>query len=367
MEKSQLQGNFSITPLSQALFLIWHTEKTGSLTIKEEKIDKKFYFKKGNIVGELASFPANDFLKSLVEKNTIDQSTREKCERYATKNNTSLVKSLIELAYFSPPHLWQLMEDFFKEDLFSLFDIAKADYYFKPENIPYESQILREDKTISLIIQGIRQMKNYDLIEAHLPPENEILEILSPFYIHQINLEPYEKYVLNLIDNSKSLKIIYDLSNIGKRETQKLIFAFFTVGIVSLHPKKEKTKHSAEFSHQEFDKILAAFNTKFSYIYKYISKEIGPVALNTLSKCLDDIKPHLGSSFQGFELRPDGSIKVKSFLRMTINLSSDERWKSLLNDLNEILTAEVLAVKRTLGNAHEATLVENLERIGELM
>jgi hypothetical protein len=33
--------------------------------------------------------------------------------------------------------------------------------------------------------------------------------------------------------------------------------------------------------------------------------------------------------------------------------------------LNEILTAEVLAVKKALGNAHEAGVIKSLERIGE--
>lgn len=366
MEESQLQGNFTTTPLPQVLFLIWRTEKTGSLIIKREKIHKILHFKKGNIVGELASFSENEFLKSLVEKNCIDSSRLEKCKRYASKNKVSLIKSLIELTIFSPPHLWQLMEEFFKEDFFSLFNFEKAEYYFKADNIPYESQLLRENQTLNLIINGIRQMKNYDLVETYLPSDREILENLSPFYLHQINLEPYEKYVLTLIDNSNSLKVIYDLSEIGKRETQKLIFAFLILGIVSLSQKKEKRKYSSEFSPEEFDRILAAFNTKFSYIYKYISKEIGPVALNTLHKCLNDIKPHLGPSFQGLELRPDGAIMIKSFLRMNINLPSDERWKNLIHGLNEILAAEVLTVKRTLGNAHEAALVENLEKIGEL-
>jgi hypothetical protein len=34
--------------------------------------------------------------------------------------------------------------------------------------------------------------------------------------------------------------------------------------------------------------------------------------------------------------------------------------------MDEILVAEVLAVKRTLGPEHESTLVKNLEKIGDL-
>jgi hypothetical protein len=39
---------------------------------------------------------------------------------------------------------------------------------------------------------------------------------------------------------------------------------------------------------------------------------------------------------------------------------------NLLRDLNEILISEILAVKKNLGHEHEAILINNLERIGEM-
>lgn len=366
MDKNQLKGDFSTTPFPQVLFHIWRTEKTGTLTIKGGKSQEKIPFKKGNIVGELASFPEGPFLQSLVEKEIIDSHALEEGKGDEAGKNSSAITALIERGLISPSRLWQFMEDFFKQELFSLFDLPSAEYSFKSENVAYESQLLKENQTIHLILQGIRQMRNNGSIEAHLPQEFEILETLNPTFLNKLHLEPYEKYVLALVDNTKSLKSIYEESKAGKRETQKCIYAFLMLGIVSTHPQREGKKHFAEFSPEEFEKILSAFNTKLGYIFKYISKEIGPVAYNTLSKCLDEIKPHLGPSFKELELRPDGSITVKSFLKMNISLPSDERWKNLTHGLNEILVAEVLAVKKTLGNTHESLLVENLEKMGEL-
>jgi hypothetical protein len=50
---------------------------------------------------------------------------------------------------------------------------------------------------------------------------------------------------------------------------------------------------------------------------------------------------------------------------MSLNLFTEETRKSFIRVLNEILAGEVLAVKKALGNAHEAGVIESLERIGE--
>ena len=367
MEKSPLEGDFKATPLPQVLFLIWRTEKTGILTINKEKTSKKFYFKKGNIVGEFASLQEGDFFKSLIKKKICNSDKIAECMSNSSKNKTSAIKSLSELNLVPPLSLWKYLEEFIKEDLFSLFDFPTADFSFKTENIAYESQILRDNQTINLILQGIRQMKNYDFIKNCLPLESEKLEILTPAYFNDIDLEPYEKFILNLIDRSKSLKDIYELSQSGKKDTQKCIFSFLMLGITSFQPKQKEEKHFIEFSPEEYDKIMRAFNKRLSYIYKYTSKEIGPVAFNTLKKTLEDIKFYLGPSFQTLELRPDGTISVKSFMKENINRSSDERWNNLIDGLNEILAAEVLTVKRTLGNTHEAVLVDSLKKMGDIL
>jgi hypothetical protein len=50
---------------------------------------------------------------------------------------------------------------------------------------------------------------------------------------------------------------------------------------------------------------------------------------------------------------------------MSLTLFTEESRKQFIRVLNEILMAEVLAVKKALGNAHEAGVVKSLEKIGE--
>ena len=364
MEENSLQGNLDQIPFSFLLFEIWRKEKSGHLRIQKNKAEINLSLEKGTIVVERASFPEKDFLKTLVEKKIIDSSEHKKCEAYANQNKVSLFRSLIESDFLSASSLWNLIEDFSKTLLFPLFDLSKASYLFNPRPFLPAHYFLREIQVLPLILEGVRQMRNFNLIEAYLPPDNATLQILSPSYFNLVNLEPHEKYLLKAI-NQNSLRNIYDSSDIGKKESQKIIFAFLSLGLVGVSGETNRNSGFPEFSPRELDRVLEAFNDKCSYIHKYISKEIGPVALNVLEKCLDEIKAYLGPLFQKIELRPDGTIEMKSILKANENLTYSENEKILIRGLNEILAAEVLIVKKTLGNDHERTLVKNLEKIGE--
>lgn len=365
MEENSFQGNLNQIPLPRLLFLIWQKENSGLLLIQREKEKKDLYFEKGNLFIERSSFPEKDFLKTLVRKKIMTVDQQKRCESHASQNKVSLLKALIECHVLSPSQLWKLIETFFEGQAFALFDWAEASFLFDLQALEGHLRLSRIE-TPNFILQGIRQMRNFALIEAWLPPENEYAQILSPPHLHLLSFKPHEIYLLQAIDKS-SLKEVYDSSEIGKKETQKAIFTFLCLGIIGTSSGKFDLRSSPEFSAQAVERILSSFNEKCSYIYKYISKEIGPVALNVLEKTLEEVKSNLSPLFQEIELNPDGTFETKSILKTNRNLCGREELTDLLRDLNEILAAEVLTVKKTLGNEHESSLVKNLEKIGEII
>jgi len=364
MKENSLRGSLAQIPLPQLLFHIRQKEMSGRLAIQREKDEKDLYFEKGNLILERSSFPEEDFLKTLVRKKILTSLEQTGCENHALQNKVSIPKALIECGLLSPSYLWKLMEAYFKADVFALFDRAEGSFVFYSESPPASHHRLAVIETRNFILQGIRQMQNSALLEAWLPPEEEFFQIFWPPYLNSLNFEPHEKYLLQVIDK-RNLKEIYNSSEIGKKETQKAIFAFLCLGIIEASCGKLDLKVSPELSPSELERILSSFNEKCSYIFKYISKELGPVATNVLEKTLEEIRSHLSPLFQNIELNPDGTLETKSILKKNTHLPSPEDQTNLLRDLNEILAAEVLTVKKTMGNEHESALVKNLEKIGE--
>jgi hypothetical protein len=365
MEQMWMQGKLTEKHISQLLFHIWKAEGSGRLEITKDSSDKSAAFHKGQLVIVKDSLDEKAFCNSLCKQKIFDSPSLKRCIKHANNRKISLLKTLIELTILTPPQLWASLEEYQRADLLPVFDWEQGEYFFNTEKPIHEHKILQRIHTLEFMLDGIRHMHNESLLNTLAPDESKTVERFYPDSPESIALSDPEMYVISLINKPQSLKHIYTTSELGYRETQKIIFSLISLGFIG-HPQKKKTgQMSVEIPKSEIYRILELFNEKCSFIFKYISKEIGPVALNILEKCLEDTKPSLSPIFEKARLGPDGKVETNSILKGGISLSGEEFKVQVLNGLNDILVAEVLAVKRTLGNEHESALVNNLKKIGE--
>lgn len=365
MDDDSRRGNLAYTPLPQLLLSLWDKKRTGLLRLRKEDTVRVLSFAKGELALTDSSLPAEEFQTKLIEAEVLSGEQVEATRAYALEKKISFTRSLIEREILPPPRVWELLAGFWLESLFPLFDWPEGEFTFDSGGELSEAHILMVVASLEFILQGIRRMTNSSLIEASLPADSESLQILSPSHAGLPRLAPHEKYLLNALRHSPRLQDLYAQSQLGKKETQKALFSLVQLGLAGFRQPRNQPKPASDLSGVEAEKIWADFNDKCSYIYKYISKETGPVALNVLEKTLEEVKPRLGPPLQSLELRGDGRIELKPVSLLSLNFSNPESRKAFIQVLNEILVAEVLAVKKTLGDSHEATLIRNLEKIGE--
>ncbi len=360
-----MHGKLGENHFSQLLLRIWKAEGSGRLEITKESIDKRTAFHKGQLVIIKDFLDEEAFCDSLHKTKVLDSPSLKRCTKHAKDHKISLLKTLIELAILRPLQLWDALEEYQHEDLLPIFDWEKGEYFFDTKKPIHEHTILLQIHTPGFILDGIRHMKNEALLKSLAPEESKTVERLFPDSSESITLSAPERYVLSLINKPNGLKHIYTTSELGYKETQRIVFTLINLGFIGFPQKNKTGQTSLEIPKSEIYRILELFNEKCSFIFKYISKEIGPVALNILEKCLEDAKPSLSPIFEKARLSPDGRVETNTILKGGISLSREKFKVQVLNGLNDILVAEVLAVKRTLGNEHESILVNNLKKIGE--
>lgn len=334
------------------------------MRVKKDATEKILSFKDGDIAVEKDIFEEKTFLKHLVQKKILDNPAAKKCETRAAKENTSLLASLLDLEILSPQRLWKNMELFTKQELVPLFDISPLASSLLPEKTPSGKAVFFTLPTIDLIREGIYRMKNSGLIDEILPKNKDGFQNLTPDYRDRIFLEPYEEYLVRSAAEKNDLPTLLAESPLGKTYTKKALLTLFCLGILGPAGTGTPNKPLQEFTVAELHKILDIFNAKCSYIYKSVSKELGPVALNLMEKSIEDIKPYLSQHFQKIRLGIDGKIDLQSVLKSNLILSDRDTISLIIKSLNEIMSAEILAVKKSLGSAYESTLVKNLETIG---
>lgn len=359
-----LFGRLNSSPWPKILFQLWQKRISGYLELRLPWQKVAFWLNHGNLLIMANSLPLS-FLETFPQVNKkIEPEILQQAIKYVKERGEPLLRYLIDQVHLNPEEVMSWYFQTWKEWFFEFFDLNEGEYSFEPLT-PDEASIYTELFTPELILEGIRQMKNFDLITAYLPDEKETFHLTLPSSLSYLSLTPAEKYFLRLISTGKTLAEIYEQFHLGRREAKRALFAFLVLEVISPASQPTLTKAPETPSWKQLDRILAAFHDKSLLIFRFMSKEIGPIAWHVLQKSIEDIRPYLSPIMSQVNLLEDGRIELPPPEKLAW-LYLQKNWRPILiRDLNEILMTQILAVKRTLGSALEATLIESLEKIGE--
>jgi hypothetical protein len=363
MKDCLFEGSLAETPFPRLLFVLWQREATGRLLLRRRAAETRFFFEKGNLVIDKGSFPEKEFLKALVKKKVLPAESARQCEKHAAEAGVSQLRAIGELGLVPPLPLWNLMDSFFIRQLFPLFTRTDGAFAYEPGIPLADGERLSLLPTADLILHGIRQIQDEDLIERLLPDENGPIYVAAPHFLHRLGFEPHERYALGLLQRSPNLKSFYERSELGRTQSRKALFTLACFDILAAPEKDPQNRPAGERS-AGAEAILEALNEKCAYVHKYITKQIGPLAHTILGNSLEEARSHLGPVFQKTRLLADGRVEIDPAVEATVSHLPEELYRALLQGFEEILMAEVLAVKKSLGPAHETALVRALEKVG---
>jgi len=361
--RKSFEGNLSDRPFPFLLFSLWQERATGSLAIKEASARKKVDFLNGSILLSREDMMIDSFCLSLIEKKLLSSVDLEKGKERARLKKAPLLKIFIEQQLFSPGRLWQLMEEYALEELTPLFDRADGEFFFDAGKDVSKVDGLLVISVPDLIRLGVDRMGNTEIFNEHLPGKSESEHNLSLRNTNRISFRPHEKYLMHLINKYKNLEDVYRTSDLGRSETQRAAYYLLCTGVLMASHHKGNNNITGSISPSGLQNKLEELNRKSAFIHKFMSKEIGPVSLKVLEKSILEIKNHLSPLFDNVKLHKDGEIDIKSILKAQMTLPGRESGQFLNRDLNEILAAEVLAVKKTLGSEKETLLLKGLKDI----
>ena len=149
-------------------------------------------------------------------------------------------------------------------------------------------------------------------------------------------------------------------SEIGDNETLKVLYGMQCIGVVRAKGKKVHTLDQDFVPEDSVTSLLNSFNGMYGAVFKHMVKEVGPIAENVLEKYVGGLREQRKDVFAGIKLQKDGTLDTATIERNLNKFPEEERRPRLVDGLNELLYAELLAVKRTLGAEHEAAIVKAL-------
>jgi hypothetical protein len=350
-----LKGNLSALPLPEILIQLRRGSSTGILSVEFEGTRKAIYFHNGRVVFATSNSPNDRLGETLLRLGKISVEEYEASLQQISHGRRQ-GKVLIEMGAMGPQDLWEGVETQVREIVFSLFEWSAGEFVFESTTLPQKEKVTVSFDPLSLVLEGLRRIDPDGALKGRYPDPGLILECLKD--ADTGSLEPYERHILSVVDGQRSVAEICRESEIGDGETQKTLYALFCAGFLRVRGRKIRTV-GAPAGRDVSESALAAYNSMYSYIYRYLLREIGPEADATLQGAVTELHS-AGGLIAACRVAKSGILDPPSILAAVAALEESERGPQLTNALNEVLYAMLFTVRKTIGADHEANILKAL-------
>jgi hypothetical protein len=350
-----LRGQLKELPLPDILQHLRLSSSTGVLSVVSGGARKSLYLKDGRVVFASSNLPNDRLGEILIREGKITVDEYEASIRAITKGKRQ-GKVLVEMGALSPKDLWEGVQAQVREIVFSIFLWEEGQFHFEESSLPDNERITVDLDILSLILEGVRRIDANGAVQSRYAAGMLLPERGEP--VRQGLLEPYESHVLGLVDGERSVLEISHDSEIGDNETLKVLYALLCSGLVKIKGKKIRALDQDFVPEDTLYAVIGSFNQMYGHIFRYMVREVGPIAENVLEKYLGNLREARKEVFGGLRLQKDGTLDSAVVERNLNKLPEEDRRPRLVDALNELLYAELLAVKRTLGPEHESAIIK---------
>lgn len=362
MNSKRFKGDLSSVSLPDVLEFLRVTRKTGILAFEHEDIRKSLYLKDGNVIFATSNLPGERLGELLLSWGKITREDYDQSVRMlASKKRQG--KILVENGAITPKQLWEGVQNQIRHIVYGLYNWENARFQFTEGELPSKENITADVGISELIVEGIRRINDTRALHNKFPTRDIILTRADFGMKEKLKLESFEKHILDLVDGQHTVQEICRDSEIGEPETLKVLYMLISIGYIKVKGRKLEAKEGEEASPDEIRVILSNYNKMFSYLYRYMMREVGPIAEHVLNKYLTDIRESGSPLMKNVTLRKDGTLD-ESTIEGNLNwIRSDNKKEMIVSSLNEFLYSAILAVKRTLGPEHESRVIETMKDI----
>ncbi len=371
------RGTLSEQDFATILRQAGEREVSGQLRVTVDSYEKNVYLRANRVRLATSSVPEDQLGHFLVRCGVIDQEVYHRSSRYMLEKKIRHGRALLEMGVLNGERLWTSVIAHMKQILFSLLTLKRGSYEFIPGESEETENILIDEPVSDLILEGVRAIRDERFLTHAFLDAGDFFVSRSGSELPS-QLKPHELHVVGLVRRHVHFTDIVQRSELLPRDTLKTLYLLRALGFVSATPPEAEplpeaavqtavattgeTKPKALFN--SFEECLRFYNAKYAIIFRILSKEIGPVALSILHDAIGGIQGSIPAYFQHFQLTADGTIDEKSIMKSMWYISFAENAPAFLTGLEEILYAEVYAVRKHLGSEFEQQVLQWIQESG---
>lgn len=352
----EFRGRLKALSCADILDFLRVLNRKGLLSLSCEGTAIGLYLREGRIVHATSSRDSDRLSDLLVRWGLITSERHDLVMRRAAAGER-IAQALVDGA-LSPRDLMDARRRRVLQISVSLFEWEEGDFAFSEGESPADEGVDVGLPIDTVLLEGIRSVRNLALFRRRMPFDDWIFEAIPEAESRPgIALDPHEAHVLRLVDGARSLGEIGTLSEFGKPEALRTLFLLFILGCLKIKgPIQPETLLPPERS-DGLDGILARYNDMFGLVYQYLMREVGPISDHLLGRVLHELEGSHPELFHRASLGGDGTVDPGLLRRNLESLPGRPQRAALIAGLNELLYAELLVLRKTLGPQHEGRIL----------
>lgn len=257
-----LEGSLKEFGLADILQLIYFQRKAGVLTL-ESRLDRvRMLFYEGNVIGAESKrrMETNRLGKVLVKKGLLTEEDLNKTLEEQNATGEKVGNLLIKKGIVTKDQLKEIITSQITETVVQLFSWKEGIYEFSPQGVPVDKEIPVSIDTQHLLMEGLRIIDEWSLIEGKLTLET----IFEKTGRTGIDLTSEEEEILQYIDGESDVSMIIDASKMDNFQASKLLVSMMEKGIIE---SKESASVAPEIGMPEMKKVYEREKVSVSALF----------------------------------------------------------------------------------------------------
>ena len=245
-----LKGNLRDFSTTQLLNLINLARKTGTLTIENNSQVAHMAFREGKLIfAHLGEERDNHLAQILQNAGKLSKEQAHIIEtKVAGKSDKQIGRLLIQAGYITQSDIMQCVRQNILNIVYQLFTWAEGLFRFEANKLPPSSFITIPIDLESVIMEGSRRLKEWEILQEELPDLDVRLRFTDrpDARLRNINLTVEEWRVISYINPKNTIRQIAQANNLGDFEIRRIIYGMLQAGLVELiRPAKPRRPATA--------------------------------------------------------------------------------------------------------------------------
>lgn len=355
------KGRLETLGLPEILEYLRISRRTGLLTLNSGELEKALHFIEGNVVFAQSNAPEDRLGDILLHLKKITQEQYDESARRIGPGKRQ-GRILVEMQALSPKQLWEVVRDQIKLIVYSLFDWHEGQFRFFDGAMPASESITVDVSIAELVLEGLRRTKRVEIFHDKIPNDLVVFERSMPKdRPRNLFFEEHEKYIFKKVDGITPVRDLVAGSDIGPAETLRVLYIFFTLGFLKVKGQLRPLGPLPE-ERERLMAVIAEYNEMYGFLYRYLLREVGPITDNLAKIYLDEVRKSYGDVLRGLDFDGEGRLPADKLAAQAQELPERSEAR-LVETLNELLYALLLAVRKTLGAEHEQKVMRVLKDI----